>query len=447
MRIGFSLADPRLAFWTIMGFAAKQRARELGVAISVVPATSAAEQIGVIEQFVRQRVDVLVVGPIDLEGIAGAIATARAAGIPVISTDVDIPGSQLAATVRSDHFNGAVIGAEHLARQLDRQGKIVHLQGTAGSPSAEQRAAGLYDALSRHPGIEVCFEARGDWSSASGEALMQQALAETPDIRGVFAASDPMALGAAAAVAAAGRTGEICIVGFDALPETLGAIDQGRISATVGQQPHSIGRIAVDSALRLVRGEPVEPLILTDVTLVTSASLLSSALNALEILPLAMQEAVESSAEQKRLQAEVIAAQQRIIRDLSSPIIPITDQILVLPLVGTIDTERAATIMESMLEAIGKHQAEVLIIDITGVPVVDTSVANHLLQATRAVQLLGAQAMLVGITPEVANTVVQLGIDLSSLVTKTTLQSGLEFAMAQAAKRRRPTTRQAFASS
>jgi rsbT co-antagonist protein RsbR len=141
-----------------------------------------------------------------------------------------------------------------------------------------------------------------------------------------------------------------------------------------------------------------------------------------------LQDLQESNKAQLQLQHEIIAAQQRMIQELSTPIIPISDKILVLPLIGTIDSARAQQIMETMLVTISKQQAAVLIIDITGVAIVDTGVAHYLLQAARAAQLLGTQVMLVGISPEVAQTVVQLGVDLSSLTTYSSLQFGLAHA-------------------
>ncbi len=131
-------------------------------------------------------------------------------------------------------------------------------------------------------------------------------------------------------------------------------------------------------------------------------------------------------------------AQQRLlatVRELSTPIIPVLDRVLVMPLVGAIDTGRSQQIIETLLSAITTHDAEVVIIDITGVSVMDTSVANHLLQATRAASLLGAQCVLVGITPEVAQTIVHLGVDLYGLVTMSDLQSGVQFALAKLNRR------------
>jgi len=124
-----------------------------------------------------------------------------------------------------------------------------------------------------------------------------------------------------------------------------------------------------------------------------------------------------------------IRLQEARIRELSSPIIPLYNGILVLPLVGAIDSHRAGQIMESLLSGISEQQADVVIMDITGVPVVDTSVANYLLLAARAARLLGAQIILVGISAEVAQTITQLGADLSSIVTRANLQSGIEYAL------------------
>jgi rsbT co-antagonist protein RsbR len=120
-----------------------------------------------------------------------------------------------------------------------------------------------------------------------------------------------------------------------------------------------------------------------------------------------------------------------VIREISSPVIPVHDDVLVLPLVGTIDSARSSRIMETLLTGVQEHAAEVVIIDITGVPIVDTAVANHLIQATRAATLLGAHCVLVGVSAEVAQTLVQLGVNLSTLVTRSNLQAGITYALAR----------------
>jgi rsbT co-antagonist protein RsbR len=125
----------------------------------------------------------------------------------------------------------------------------------------------------------------------------------------------------------------------------------------------------------------------------------------------------------------IIRSQTAAIQELSAPIIPIYRGVLVLPLIGAIDSQRAATIMETLLDGIAQRDASVVLLDITGVPVVDTSVAHHLIQAARAVRLLGAEIVLVGISPEIAQTIVQLGVSLSDIVTRSDLQAGLAYAL------------------
>jgi len=121
--------------------------------------------------------------------------------------------------------------------------------------------------------------------------------------------------------------------------------------------------------------------------------------------------------------------QKVALQELSAPLIPVFEGISVMPLIGTIDTERAKYVMENLLKGVVNHRAEVVLIDITGVPVVDTMIAHHLIQAAEAVRLVGAKCMLVGIRPEIAQTIVNLGINLNQLITKSTLKKGIEAAL------------------
>lgn len=123
---------------------------------------------------------------------------------------------------------------------------------------------------------------------------------------------------------------------------------------------------------------------------------------------------------------KTVSIQKLALQELSAPLLPIFDHISVMPLIGTIDTERARQIMENLLMGVVKHRSEVVLIDITGVPVVDTMVAHHIIQASEAVRLVGCQPMLVGIRPEIAQTIVNLGIELDKIITTNTLKKGME---------------------
>lgn len=119
------------------------------------------------------------------------------------------------------------------------------------------------------------------------------------------------------------------------------------------------------------------------------------------------------------------------VRELSSPVLPVLAGILVMPLIGAIDSERAQLITSTLLESIAQHRAHMIIIDVTGVPVVDTQVARVLLSAADAARLLGTETMLVGIRPELARTITMLGLDLSHLVMRVDLRSGIQSALQQ----------------
>lgn len=136
---------------------------------------------------------------------------------------------------------------------------------------------------------------------------------------------------------------------------------------------------------------------------------------------------VRNQEERGELQ-QVIEAQAAALRELSTPLIPLANGVVAMPLIGSIDTARAQQVLEGLLTGVAEQHARVAILDITGVPIVDTQVANVLLQAAQAVRLLGAQVILTGIRPEVAQTLVGLGVDLRGIVTLSTLQSGITYA-------------------
>ncbi|HEU5089813.1 MAG TPA: STAS domain-containing protein, partial [Roseiflexaceae bacterium] len=136
--------------------------------------------------------------------------------------------------------------------------------------------------------------------------------------------------------------------------------------------------------------------------------------------------------ERTALQQQVIEAQQAALRELGTPLVPITDGVVAMPLVGAIDSARAQMIMETLLEGIGTLQADVAILDITGVKVVDTQVASALIRAAQAAQLLGARVMLTGISSDVAQSLVQLGANMQRIETRSTLQAAIASALGKA---------------
>lgn len=150
---------------------------------------------------------------------------------------------------------------------------------------------------------------------------------------------------------------------------------------------------------------------------------------------LANREAIQKNLEDKlqtiKKQNDTIAQQQEDLLELSSPVTKVWDNVLILPVIGTLDSRRTQIMMENLLQKIVDTGCTTAILDITGVPTVDTQIANHLLKTVSAARLLGAECIISGISPNIAQTIVHLGIDLSSIRTKATLQEAMRFAFQQ----------------
>ncbi len=164
---------------------------------------------------------------------------------------------------------------------------------------------------------------------------------------------------------------------------------------------------------------------------IEKADALSAVETGINLLISDMGEEVREStkkAEELEEKLKLIEQQRKAIEELSTPIIKIWERVLVLPLIGTLDTRRSQRLTEALLTDIATTQIKVAILDITGVATVDSAVANHLLKTIAAVQLLGADCVITGIRPEVAQTMVHLGVDLSGVETLSTLAEGLKWA-------------------
>jgi ABC-type sugar transport system substrate-binding protein/anti-anti-sigma regulatory factor len=432
--IGFAINDTRFVFWALMEQGSRETAQQLKLAIEVNSATTAAEQAEIVQRFVADRVDALIIAPIGEQhpDFVAAIAAAKQAKIPIITCESGYlqPLGFAQCDVRANLLRAAENVTRYLVERLGARGNVLHIAGTNSAPRTE----GFNNIVASEPAIQVVQTVEVNWTREGAFQATAAALEAFPELTEIFAHSDEMALGALQALEASGRGGQVLVFGIDGSPEALPAIHQGTRAATVDLAPRHTGQLAVQAIAQILQQTPVPPTIDTPTSLITAANLLAIALNELTVLPQIIRALAESNAVQRRLQEKIITTQRQMIHELSSPIIPISDAILVLPLIGTIDAVRAQHIMESMLAEITRSHTQFLIIDITGVAMVDTNVAHHLLQATQAARLLGTQSLLVGITPEVAQTVIQLGVDLSSLAAFSTLQVGLEYAMRQVAK-------------
>jgi anti-anti-sigma factor len=221
-------------------------------------------------------------------------------------------------------------------------------------------------------------------------------------------------------------------VGLEDSREILGKTDYDLPSAEYADHYRADDRQVIESGAAKINFEEPQPqldgslgwLQTSKIPLFDSSGTVVGVLVAFEDIT-ARKQAEE---ERARAQEEYIQMQEGLLAELSTPLIPITQAVVVMPLIGSIDSRRAQQVLETLLQGITERHARVAILDITGVPIVDTQVAGALIRAAQAAQLLGAQVVLTGIRPEVAQTLVGLGTELHSIVTRSDLQSGIAFA-------------------
>jgi ribose transport system substrate-binding protein len=224
------------------------------------------KQMQIIENLLQTDIKVLIVTPSGSREIASAIAKANRAGVPVIVVDTRVDPKaaadnnlKIASFIGSDNYEGGRLAGEHLVSSTGGKARIAVLEGIPGHETGDSRLRGFRDALQKHPGMTIVASQPANWERDQGFTVFQNMLQAHPDIDALFAANDLMALGAVEAIAAAGRSGRIRVVGFDALDDARSAIEGGRMEASMAQSPRDMGRLAVEGAARLLKSESLPP--------------------------------------------------------------------------------------------------------------------------------------------------------------------------------------------
>jgi ABC-type sugar transport system substrate-binding protein len=236
LKIVFSVPGLNFPFFVHMMNIARDEAGTLDVElIEQDGKNDSATQSAGIESAIAQGVDGIVISPADVEALAPAIQAATDAGIPVVTVDRNVTGADTLAHVGADNVRGGEKQGEFLLTLLPDGGKIIELEGQTGASPAIDRDKGLKQALEGHPEIEIVFDQTAAFARDQALTVTEQALQANPDINAIVAANDDMAFGAAEAAQGAGVT--VPIIGFDALPEALQAIQDGTLTATIEQWP------------------------------------------------------------------------------------------------------------------------------------------------------------------------------------------------------------------
>jgi ribose transport system substrate-binding protein len=258
-------------FWAAVEAGAIEAGQAYGVDVSVLspPAESDVQaQITQIEDAITQGVQGIALAPTDPVALAPAVDAAIAADIPVVF--IDTMGSNEGVTfIGTDNEAGAALAAQFLCDNVAAGGKVAILQGIITQSTGQARYEGAKAGVTEC-GLELVAEAPGEWDTAIAQTATEDILTGNPDLAGIFASNDNMAIGAVEALRAQNLLDQVIVVGFDANPNAAQAILDGDMEATIAQNPGNMGRFGVESLIRLINGETLPPVIDTLTELVTA---------------------------------------------------------------------------------------------------------------------------------------------------------------------------------
>ncbi|SRR6266404_6376945 len=233
-------------------------------------------QISAIENFITQKVDAIVVAPADSRALVPPLARAIKAGIIVINIDVALDeaakkqaGVDL-AFVGPDNRAGAKMSGDVLAKALGPGGKVVIIEGNPGADNAQQRKRGFDDSV-KEGKLDLVDSRTAHWETEEANSVFSNILTAHPDVQGVMAANDSMALGVVKAIDASGKSGKIKVVGFDNIAAVQPLLKDGKLIATIDQFGSQMAANGIDYAMKALKGEKLEGWIKTPIKLVTAS--------------------------------------------------------------------------------------------------------------------------------------------------------------------------------
>ncbi|OEV08327.1 ABC transporter substrate-binding protein [Streptomyces nanshensis] len=254
IKLGLALSTLDNPFFVEMKKGAEAEAKAQGATLNVQDAQNdASQQANQIQNFTSQNVKSIIVNPVDSDAAAPSVKAADNAGIPVVAVDRTVNKAKVATTVASDNVTGGKKAAQELAKQLDEQGSILVLRGQPGTSASRERGEGFMSAIKKYPDIEIAGKQSANFERAKGLDVTTNLLQSHPDVTGIFAENDEMALGAVKALG--GKAGkQVKVVGFDGTPDGFKAIKKGTLNTSIAQQPAALGKMAVRNAIRKVQG-------------------------------------------------------------------------------------------------------------------------------------------------------------------------------------------------
>ncbi|HEX9044709.1 MAG TPA: substrate-binding domain-containing protein [Candidatus Limnocylindrales bacterium] len=256
--IGIALSTLNNPYFVTLNDAAKAEAQAKGATISAADGQNdLAKQTSEVEDFVSKKVSCIIVNPVDSSGIAPAVTEANTAKIPVIAVDRGVTGAPTAGFIASDNVQAGKLATDALLKALHGSGKIAVLTGVPGASATNDRTKGFQQSLASNSGVTVVANQTAQFDRATALSVTENILQAHPDIQGIFAENDEMALGAIQALTAAGKAGKVLVTSIDGTSDGMKAVVAGTLLETIAQQPAFMGKTAVDYCVTLAGGGSV----------------------------------------------------------------------------------------------------------------------------------------------------------------------------------------------
>jgi len=267
-KIGMVISTLNNPFFVTMKTAAEKKAKQLGYKLIILDSQNdAARERSNVEDLVQQGISVLIINPTDSDAAATSVKVAINKKIPVISVDRAVNGAKVVCHIASDNVAGGKMAAEFILKKLNNKGRIVELQGIPGASATRERGKGFHSVVDGKPNVKIVASQAADFDRQKGLDVMQNIIQANPNFDAVFAHNDEMALGAITALKAANK--KVIVVGFDGTPDALKAIKNGDMTATIAQQPDVMGSLAVENAVKLIKGQKIPQKISVSLKLIT----------------------------------------------------------------------------------------------------------------------------------------------------------------------------------
>jgi ABC-type sugar transport system substrate-binding protein len=269
-KIALSISNLKNSFFSTLLHGAQETARLFGVKLIFRDAqNNEAQQLTDVANFIKQKVDMIIINPTNTESITPAVEMANRKNIPVITVDRKSSGGEIICHIESDNLEGGKMASRVLAQLLKGKGRVIEIEGIPGTSAAHERGMGFNEELRKYPEITVVAREVANFDRQEAQEVMHGLLQKDTEFDAVFAHNDNMILGVIDALEEMKVQSPRVLIGFDAIREAVQAVKQGRLTATIAQKPETMGRLSIESSVLYFRGEKLPSVIPVELSLIT----------------------------------------------------------------------------------------------------------------------------------------------------------------------------------